>query len=41
MLRLENIRKEYVTGDSKVEALKGISLNFRKNEFVSVLGQSG
>ena len=41
MLRLENIRKEYVTGDSKVEALKGINLNFRKNEFVSVLGQSG
>lgn len=41
MLRLENIRKEYVTGDSKVEALKGVSLQFRKSEFVSILGQSG
>ena len=41
MLRLENITKEYVTGDSKVEALKGISLQFRKSEFVSILGQSG
>ena len=41
MLRLENIKKDYITGDSKVEALKGISLNFRKNEFVSILGQSG
>ena len=41
MLRLENITKEYVTGDSKVEALKGITLQFRKNEFVSILGQSG
>lgn len=30
MLRLENITKEYVTGDSKVEALKGITLQFRK-----------
>ena len=41
MLRLENIKKDYITGDSKVQALKGVSLNFRKNEFVSILGQSG
>lgn len=41
MLRLDNITKEYITGDSKVEALKGISLEFRKSEFVSILGQSG
>ena len=41
MLRLEKITKEYVTGDSKVEALKGITLEFRKSEFVSILGQSG
>ena len=41
MLRLENITKEYITGDSKVEALKGITLEFRKSEFVSILGQSG
>ncbi len=41
MLRLKNITKEYVTGDTKVEALKGIDLEFRENEFVSILGQSG
>ncbi len=41
MLRLEKITKEYITGDSKVEALKGILLQFRKSEFVSILGQSG
>ena len=41
MLRLENITKDYITGDSKVEALKGITLQFRKSEFVSILGQSG
>lgn len=41
MLRLENITKDYITGDSKVQALKGISLQFRKSEFVSILGQSG
>ncbi len=41
MLELKNIKKEYVTGDERVEALKGISLKFRESEFVSVLGQSG
>ena len=41
MLKLENIHKEYVTGDEKVEALRGVSLCFRESEFVSVLGPSG
>ena len=41
MLKLKNITKEYISGDSKVEALKGISIEFRKSEFISILGQSG
>lgn len=41
MLELKNIRKEYRTGDLSVEALKGISLQFRESEFVSILGPSG
>ncbi len=41
MLSLKNIVKTYVAGDSKVEALKGLSLAFRESEFVSVLGPSG
>ena len=41
MLKLENIHKEYITGDEKVEALRGVSLCFRESEFVSVLGPSG
>ena len=41
MLELKNITKDYISGDSKVQALKGISIEFRKNEFVSILGQSG
>ena len=41
MLKLKNIKKEYLSGESKVEALKGISIEFRKSEFVSILGQSG
>ena len=41
MLELKNITKDYISGDSKVQALKGISIEFRKSEFVSILGQSG
>ena len=41
MLQLCNIKKDYKVGDSTVAALKGISLSFRRNEFVSVLGASG
>ena len=41
MLKLKNITKVYKTGDEKVEALKGISIEFRESEFVSILGQSG
>ncbi len=41
MLKLENITKDYKVADSLVRALKGVSLNFRKNEFVSILGPSG
>ena len=41
MLELKEIKKEYKVGNGKVEALKGISLQFRESEFVSILGQSG
>ena len=41
MLELKNITKEYPAGDGKVEALRGIDLQFRSSEFVSILGPSG
>ena len=41
MLELKNITKDYLSGNMKVEALKEINLEFRKSEFVSILGQSG
>ena len=41
MLKLNNIVKSYLSGSSKVEALKSINIEFRKNEFVSILGPSG
>lgn len=41
MLELKKITKTYVTGEEKVQALKGINISFRESEFVSILGQSG
>ncbi len=41
MLELRGIKKDYPAGNSVVHALKGIDLQFRKSEFVAILGQSG
>ena len=41
MLRLVNVTKDYVIGNLNVHALRGISLDFQKQEFVSILGPSG
>ncbi len=41
MLSLKNIKKDYKMGDNIVNALRGVTVNFRKNEFVAILGQSG
>ena len=41
MLKLNNIKKNYETENESVKALKGISIEFRENEFVSILGPSG
>ena len=41
MLKLTNIKKSYVMGDNRVEALRGVDLEFRESEFVSILGPSG
>ena len=41
MLELKKISKVYETEDLKQTALDCISINFRKNEFASILGPSG
>lgn len=41
MLKLKNIKKSYKTGTFVQDALKGINLEFRENEFVAILGPSG
>lgn len=42
MLKIENITKDYpLSKDLTVHALRGVSLNLRRSEFVSILGPSG
>lgn len=41
MLKLKGIHKEYASGALKVEALRGVDIAFRRNEFVAILGPSG
>lgn len=41
MLQVKKISKQYKTGDLIQVALNNVSLNFRDNEFVSILGPSG
>lgn len=41
MIKLENIKKNYIMGKNKLEVLHGINLNIRKGELVAIMGPSG
>ena len=41
MIRLEDVTKTYGTGDARVDAVSGVSLSIRDNEFISLIGPSG
>ncbi len=41
MLQIKNVSKQYKTGDLVQNALNGVSVNLRDNEFVAILGPSG
>lgn len=41
MLQVVDIKKDYILKDQQVNALKGVNITFRRNEFVSILGPSG
>jgi ABC-type glutathione transport system ATPase component len=41
VIRVDNLHKTYEMGDNKVHALRGISLEIRRGEFVAIMGASG
>ena len=41
VIRLENIRRDFIVGDETVHALRGISLTIGEGEFVTIMGTSG
>ena len=41
MIRLNNVRKTYVTGDVSTAALNGISLEIEDGAYISIMGTSG
>lgn len=41
MIEVKDVHKSYGSGKNRHEALKGINLSFRENEFVAILGPSG
>ncbi|MFW5606248.1 MAG: MacB family efflux pump subunit [Campylobacter hyointestinalis] len=41
MIKLQNIKKKFITGGVETEVLKGINLSINRGEFVAIIGQSG
>lgn len=41
VIRVDNLHKYYEMGDTRVHALRGISLDIRRGEFVAIMGASG
>ncbi|MEM6967114.1 MAG: ABC transporter ATP-binding protein [Bacteroidota bacterium] len=41
MINLQDITKSYITGQNKIQVLKGIDLHIEEGEFVSIMGSSG
>ena len=41
IIRLENIRREFIVGEEVVKALRGVSFTIQEGEFVTIMGTSG
>lgn len=41
IIKIENLRREFIVGGEKVKALRGVSFTIREGEFVTIMGTSG
>jgi putative ABC transport system ATP-binding protein len=41
VIDIENITKDYVMGEETVRALRGVSLQIHRNEYIAIMGPSG
>jgi|TARA_B110000977_G_scaffold158640_1_gene202234 putative ABC transport system ATP-binding protein len=41
IIKTENLKREFIVGSEKVEALKGINLSVNKGDFIAIMGPSG
>src|SRR5881628_2510607 len=41
VIDIENITKEYVMGEETIHALRGVTLQIRRNEYLAIMGPSG
>ncbi len=41
MVKIDNIKKSYINGDTELQVLKGVSFHIKKGEFVAIMGPSG
>src|SRR4029077_15755338 len=41
VIDIENITKDYVMGEEVVRALRGVTLQIRRNEYIAIMGPSG
>ena len=41
IIRLENVHKDYLMGNTKIHAVEGVSLEINKGDFIAIIGPSG
>ena len=41
IIRLENVHKDYLMGNTRIHAVEGVSLEINRGDFIAIIGPSG